>query len=104
MGVAFAYAYAAVESVPLVQRGAVPPALRLAPLARLAARLHLLQLRMPDDDRVRRYLAVPEGAAPLGDGICGRQLQLAILIARLVSLEVAQSMMKEREQDVRIIF
>ncbi len=106
--VAFAYAYAVLElrhpgsfSVALFERTA-------GDIAPLVASLHnfiYYSFVCLTTTGFGDIAPISQGARSLSvmESVFG-QLYVAILIARLVSLQVAQSMMKEQESDVRIIF
>jgi len=100
-GVAFAYAFAAVElhhpgsfSAVLFQR----PASNIAPLMASLHNFIYYSFVCLTTTGFGDIAPISEGARSLSEmeSVFG-QLYMAILIARLVSLEVAQSMMKERE-------
>jgi voltage-gated potassium channel len=108
MGVAWAYAFAALElqhpgsfSALLFQR----PAGSVAPLLASLHSFIYYSLVCLTTTCFGDIAPVSEGARSLSvmESVFG-QLYMAILIARVVSLEVAQSMTKEREEDVRTIF
>ena len=101
MGVAFAYAFAVVElqnphsfSATLLQR----PASNAAPLIASLHSFIYYSFVCLTTTGFGDIAPISEGARSVSvmESVFG-QLYVAILIARLVSLEVAQSMMKERE-------
>ncbi len=107
MGVAFAYAFAVVELQNPGSFSAILFQKSSSNIAPLMASLHnfiYYSFVCLTTTGFGDIAPISAGARSLSvmESVFG-QLYVAILIARLVSLEVAQSMMKEREPDVRII-